>query len=104
MHNSARDFMFLLCCIQSLRSITIPVLRGVATQDKMLMKGLVVTDKSERIFRFHKNTLHLANELLAAVGKSSYEEVDGSIFMHGDEFTYLSDLYFLDNLGSVTKY
>lgn len=68
------------------------------------MKGLVVIDKSQRIFRFHKNTLHVANELLAAAGKSRYEEVDGSIFIHGDEFTHLSDLSFPDSLGSVTQY
>jgi len=104
MCNSARGFMFSLGCIQALRCNNNTCPTGVATQDKMLMKGLVVTDKSERVFHFHKNTLHAANELLAAAGKSSYKEVDGSIFMRGDEFTHLSDLYFPDNLGSVTQY
>lgn len=104
MCNSARGFMFSLGCIQALRCNTNNCPTGVATQDKMLMKGLVVTDKAERVFRYHKNTLHAANELLAAAGKSSYHEVDGSIFMRGDEFTHLADLYFPDNLTNVTKY
>lgn len=102
--NSARGFMFSLGCIQALRCNTNKCPVGVATQDKMLIKGLSVTDKFERVFHFHKNTLHAANELLAAAGKSNYEEVDVSIFMRGDEFTHLSDLYFPDNLGNVTKH
>ena len=70
----------------------------------MLMKGLVVTDKAERVFYFHKNTLLSANELLAAAGKKSFAEVDINIFMRGDEFAHLSDLYFPDNLKSVRKH
>ncbi|RVT71366.1 FMN-binding glutamate synthase family protein [Flavobacterium sufflavum] len=102
--NSARGFMFSLGCIQALRCNTNKCPVGVATQDRMLEKGLVISDKFERVYHFHKNTLHAANELLAAAGKTSYEEVDGSIFMRGDEFTHLSDLYFPDNLGNVTKH
>ncbi|MFH6972491.1 FMN-binding glutamate synthase family protein [Flavobacterium petrolei] len=102
--NSARGFMFSLGCIQALRCNNNECPTGVATQNKMLMKGLVVTDKAERVFHFHKNTLHSANELLAAAGKKSFSEVDINIFMRGDEFTHLSDLYFPDNLKSVTKH
>jgi glutamate synthase domain-containing protein 2 len=102
--NSARGFMFSLGCIQALRCNNNECPTGVATQNKMLMKGLVVTDKAERVFHFHKNTLHSANELLAAAGKKSFSEVNINIFMRGDEFTHLSDLYFPDNLKSVTKH
>ena len=104
MCNSTRGFMFSLGCIQALRCNTNTCPTGVATQDKMLMKGLVVSDKSERVFHFHRNTLHAANELLAAAGKSSFADVDINIFMRGDEFTHLADLYFPDNLKSVTRY
>lgn len=103
MCNSARGFMFSLGCIQALRCHNNQCPTGVATQDKMLMKGLVVTDKSDRVYHFHKNTLHSANELLAAAGKSSFEDVDINIFMRGDEFAHLSDLYFPDNLTNVLK-
>lgn len=102
MCNSARGFMFSLGCIQALRCNNNTCPTGVATQDKMLMKGLVITDKSERVFHFHKNTLHAANELLAASGKKSFSDVNINIFMRGDEFTHLSDLYFPDNLKNVT--
>lgn len=103
MCNSARGFMFSLGCIQALRCNNNQCPTGVATQDKMLMKGLVVTDKSERVYHFHHNTLHSANELLAAAGKSSFADVDINIFMHGDEFTRLSDLYFPDVLQNVSR-
>jgi glutamate synthase domain-containing protein 2 len=102
MCNSARGFMFSLGCIQALRCNNNECPTGVATQNKMLMKGLVVTDKSERVFHFHKNTLHAANELLAAAGKNNYAEVDINIFMRGDEFSNLADHYFPDNLKNVT--
>jgi len=101
--NSARGFMFSLGCIQALRCNNNECPTGVATQNKMLMKGLVVTDKSERVFNFHKNTLHAANELLAAAGKKNFDEVDINIFMRGDEFITLSNLYFSDNLTNVNK-
>jgi glutamate synthase domain-containing protein 2 len=101
--NSARGFMFSLGCIQALKCNNNECPTGVATQNKMLMKGLVVTDKSERVYYFHKNTLHAANELLAAAGKNSFSEVDINIFMRGDEFIHLSNLYFSDNLTNVTK-
>lgn len=102
--NSARGFMFSLGCIQALRCHNNTCPTGVPTQNKMLMKGLVVTDKAERVFYFHKNTLLSANELLAAAGKKSFAEVDINIFMRGDEFAHLSDLYFPDNLKSVRKH
>nr|WP_314840290.1 FMN-binding glutamate synthase family protein [uncultured Flavobacterium sp.] len=101
--NTARGFMFSLGCIQALKCNNNTCPTGVATQDKMLMKGLVVSDKSERVYHFHHNTLHAANELLAASGKSSFQDVDSSIFMRGDEFTKLSDLYFPDNLTRVSN-
>ncbi len=103
MCNSARGFMFSLGCIQALKCNNNECPTGVATQNKMLMKGLVVTDKSERVYNFHKNTLHSANELLAAAGKNSFSEVDINIFMRGDEFVNLSNLYFADNLTNVTN-
>jgi glutamate synthase domain-containing protein 2 len=101
--NSARGFMFSLGCIQALRCNNNTCPTGVATQDKMLMKGLVVTDKSDRVYHFHKNTLFAANELLAAAGKTSYADVDIHIFMRGDEFSHLSDAYFPDNLENVVR-
>lgn len=102
MCNNARGFMFSLGCIQALRCNNNKCPTGVATQDKMLVKGLDITDKAERVYHFHKNTLHTCNELIAAAGRDSFAEVDASMFMRGDEFETLSDLYFPDNLKNVT--
>lgn len=101
MCNNARGFMFALGCIQALKCNSNTCPTGVATQDKMLIKGLDITDKSERVYHFHKNTLHTCNELIGAAGKSSYDEVDASMFMRGDEFEHLSDMYFPDILNNV---
>ncbi len=101
--NNARGFMFALGCIQALRCNTNACPTGVATQDKMLIKGLDVTDKSERVYHFHKNTLHTCNELIGAAGRDSYEEVDATMFMRGDEFEHLSDVYFPNILENVRK-
>ena len=94
MCNNARGFMFALGCIQALRCNTNTCPTGVATQDKMLIKGLDVNDKSERVYHFHKNTLRTCNELISATGRHNYNEVDASMFMRGDEFEHLSDTYF----------
>ena len=70
---------------------------GVATQDPDLVKGLVVKDKSERVFNFHNNTVHAVMELLAACGKDKIEEVDMKMFVRGDEFVNLANKYYPDS-------
>ncbi|MFT3884409.1 MAG: FMN-binding glutamate synthase family protein [Flavobacteriales bacterium] len=99
--NSARGFMFALGCIQALRCNTNNCPTGVATQDKGLQRGLVITDKAERVHHFHKNTLHAAIELLAACGKHGFEDVGMDMFLRGDEFVRLADHYFPDSLSSA---
>lgn len=96
MCNSARGFMFSLGCIQALRCHNNQCPTGVATQDKMLIKGLDVTDKTERVYQFHKNTLHAVNELLAATGKSDFKDIDRNMFMRGDELIKLQNDYYGD--------
>lgn len=103
MCNSARGFMLSLGCIQALRCNTNNCPTGVATQNKMLMKGLVVTEKKERVYHFHRNTLHAAMELLAACGKKNFDEAGIDMFMRGNEFITLSDLYFPDNLPAPSQ-
>jgi hypothetical protein len=41
---------------------------GVATQDKDRQKAIDVPTKAERVFNFHKNTLHALSEMIAAAG------------------------------------
>lgn len=65
---SARAMMMALGCIQALEcnSNTCPV--GVATQNKKLMKGLVVEDKKTRVANYHEQTVKAFVELLGAAG------------------------------------
>jgi glutamate synthase domain-containing protein 2 len=41
---------------------------GVATQDQVRQRALVVPDKSDRVFNFHHNTLHALQEIIQAAG------------------------------------
>lgn len=97
--NSARGFMFSLGCIQALKCNNNECPTGVATQDKMLIKGLVVSDKKERVYNFHKNTIEAAIELLGAAGYHSIDEVNINMFMKGDEFEDMANKYFPDILA-----
>ncbi|RZK81262.1 MAG: FMN-binding glutamate synthase family protein [Pedobacter sp.] len=65
---SARGMMFALGCIQALECNSNTCPTGVATQDQSLMKGLVVEDKTVRVFNFHRLTIASAIELLGAAG------------------------------------
>ncbi|PWB32537.1 FMN-binding glutamate synthase family protein [Pseudomonas sp. SDI] len=66
--NSARGFMFAIGCIQSQSCHTNTCPTGVATQDPLRQRALVVPEKAERVFSFHRNTLHALAEMLAAAG------------------------------------
>ncbi len=66
--NCARGFMFAIGCIQSQSCHTNRCPTGVATQDALRQRALVVPDKAERVHNFHRNTLKALAELLAAAG------------------------------------
>jgi glutamate synthase domain-containing protein 2 len=66
--NSARGFMFALGCIQSLSCHTDRCPTGVTTQDPSRNRALVVPHKIERVYNYHRATLHALAELLAAAG------------------------------------
>ncbi len=66
--NTARGFMFAVGCIQAQLCHTNLCPVGVATQDPKLQRALVVPEKAQRVYQYHKNTLHTLNEIVAAVG------------------------------------
>jgi glutamate synthase domain-containing protein 2 len=68
MCNSARGMMFALGCIQALECNANICPTGVATQDKSLMKGLVVEDKKHRVASFQKQTVGSAVQMIGAAG------------------------------------
>ncbi|MDU9002736.1 FMN-binding glutamate synthase family protein [Sedimentitalea todarodis] len=66
--NSARGFMFSIGCIQAQACHTNHCPVGVATQDPLRQRALDVTRKSERVYRFHRNTLKALGEMTGAAG------------------------------------
>ncbi|MCB9447009.1 MAG: FMN-binding glutamate synthase family protein [Flavobacteriales bacterium] len=75
MVNSARGMMLALGCIQALRCNDNTCPTGVTTQNKSLMKGLVVEDKAKRVASFHRETLRAFIELIDAAGLSAPHEL-----------------------------
>jgi glutamate synthase domain-containing protein 2 len=73
--NSARGFMFALGCLQAQACHTGHCPTGVSTQEPHRMRALVVTDKSERVYNFHRQTLHALQELVQAAGLQHPREI-----------------------------
>ena len=66
--NAARGFMFAIGCVQSLICNTNRCPTGVATQEPLRQRALVVEDKAERVANFHRSTLRALSEMIAAAG------------------------------------
>ena len=73
--NSARGFMFAVGCIQAQSCHTGECPTGVATQDPLRQRAIVVPDKAERVANYQRNTLHALAELVAAAGLSHPSEL-----------------------------
>ena len=54
---SARGFMFALGCIQALQCNKNTCPTGITTHDQELQEGLVISDKLERVYHYHKNMI-----------------------------------------------
>lgn len=67
--------MFAIGCVQSLSCNTNRCPTGVATQDPVRQKALVVPDKAERVYNFHRNTLRALADMLAAAGVERPEKL-----------------------------
>ncbi len=76
--NAARGFMFALGCIQAQSCHTGSCPTGVTTQDPLRQKALVVPDKTERIYHFHRNTLQALKELVQAAGLAHPSEISAA--------------------------
>ncbi len=73
--NSARSMMMAVGCIQAqlCHTNTCPV--GVATQDHRRMRALDVPDKSERVFRYQRDCVAQAMQVMASMGVSGPEQL-----------------------------
>lgn len=72
---SARAMMLSMGCIQARKCNSNECPVGIATQNPKLTAGLVVTEKSKRVARYHLETVHAAVELLGAAGLSAPSEL-----------------------------
>ncbi|MEM7766540.1 MAG: FMN-binding glutamate synthase family protein [Pseudomonadota bacterium] len=66
--NTARGFMFALGCIQSLHCHQNTCPTGIATTDSGRQRGLVIPDKADRVYQFHRNTVNALMEVVGAAG------------------------------------
>lgn len=73
--NSARAMMMATGCIQALQCNTNTCPVGVATQNPSLIKGLNVEDKATRVKNYHEKTIEAFEELIAAAGFNSKNEI-----------------------------
>ena len=92
--NSARGFMFALGCIQAQHCHTGECPTGVTTQDPRRQRALVVGDKTERVHRFHQNTMHALQELVQAAGLRHPNEITANHIVRriaGDQVRLLAN-------------
>jgi glutamate synthase domain-containing protein 2 len=73
--NSARGFMFSLGCVQAQSCHTDHCPTGVATQNPLRQRAVVVPDKAERACRFQQQTLAALSDLLGAAGLAHPSEL-----------------------------
>jgi glutamate synthase domain-containing protein 2 len=66
--NSARGFMFALGCIQALQCNRNTCPTGITTHDARLQRGLVVTDKAERVAHYASNLMYEVGIIAHACG------------------------------------
>ena len=76
--NAARGFMFALGCVQAQSCHTGHCPTGVATQDPVRQKALVVPTKAERVYRFHQSTLQALKELVQAAGLTHPNQISAA--------------------------
>jgi glutamate synthase domain-containing protein 2 len=94
--NSARAFMFAVGCVQAQSCHTGKCPTGVATQDPLRQKALVVADKAPRVANFHRNTLKALAELIGAAGLHHPDELKAhhiACRLSGNHVTLLSTVF-----------
>jgi len=80
--NAARGFMFALGCIQAQNCHTGHCPTGVTAQDPRRQQALVVPDKAERVYHYHRNTLKALQELVQAAGLQHPGEICAAHIVH----------------------
>ena len=107
--NAARGFMFALGCVQAQACHTDRCPSGVATQNPLRQRAMVVPDKAERVRRFHDNTLAALADLIGAAGLAHPKDLTAmhllkrtspsEIKTFAELYTFLSDRELLAGSG-----
>lgn len=90
--NSARGMMFALGCIQALQCNANTCPTGVTTQNPRLMRGLVVSDKIDRVCNFQHLTVDSGLELAGAMGVKQLSDL------------CLAHIFYRDNWAECVSY
>ena len=103
--NSGRGFMFAVGCIQAQACHTNKCPVGIATQDPVRQRAIDVGDKSDRVARFHRNTMRALSEIAGSAGLTDPRDFmpyhfmfrqSGSEFLDGNEaYPYLPEGFLL---------
>jgi glutamate synthase domain-containing protein 2 len=112
--NAARGLMFAVGCIQAQSCHTGECPTGVATQDPLRSRALVVTDKADRVRNFHHNTLHALSELVAAAGLAHPRDLrphhfqrrasSDKVISFAEQYEHLAPGILLQNPGASPRY
>ena len=93
---SARGFMFSLGCIQALQCNKNTCPTGITTHNKKLQRGLVVSEKSERVANFVKNLNYEVGLLAHSCGVKEPRQLQryhSRMVMESGKSVALSELY-----------
>ena len=104
--SSARAMMMAVGCIQALECNKNTCPTGVATQDEHLIKGLVVSDKSQRVANYHRETVEGFVELMAAAGIRDPDQINRSHIsrrLNHSEIKRYDEIYPYLNPGDLLK-
>jgi glutamate synthase domain-containing protein 2 len=104
--NAARGFMFAVGCLQSQQCHTGRCPTGVATQDKLRQRAVVLSDKSLRVAHFHRETVQALGELIAAAGLDHPRELRPYHFMRRtgpDRIVSFTELYRFMEPGELLR-
>ncbi|MDO1529952.1 FMN-binding glutamate synthase family protein [Fulvimonas sp. R45] len=74
--NSARGFMLALGCIQSLQCNRNTCPTGITTQNPKLQRGLVVSDKTDKVANYARNVMHEVGIIAHSCGLEDPRELD----------------------------
>ncbi|QUJ75948.1 FMN-binding glutamate synthase family protein [Sulfitobacter albidus] len=108
--NSARGFMFSIGCIQAQACHTNHCPVGVATQDPLRARALDPESKSQRVARFHRETMDALGEMTGAAGLDApcdflphhlmQRQSDLAMVQGNRAFAYLPEGFLLDDIAA----